>query len=111
MTKFIISLVLNGVAVLGASYLLSGVHVNGIMWAIVVGAVLGVINSVITPIVKTVALPVTVLTFGLFSLVINGLMVLLADYLLTGFWVDNILWAIAFSFILSLINSVLGVAK
>ncbi len=109
--RLIVSLALNGLAVWGASYLLSGVHVDGAIWAVIVGVVLGVINSVIAPVVKTIALPITAITLGLFSLVINGLMVMLADYFLGGFRVDNILWAIAFSFILSLINSVLNIAK
>ena len=104
--NFIISLLLNGAIVyLIAMFLQPNVRVNGFLDAVIVGVVLGFINYFIKPIVSTLALPITVITLGLFSLVINGLMVVAADYLLDGFAVSNFLWAIGFSVILSFANS------
>lgn len=110
--RFIINILLNGIVVYVIATLLNpNVHVNSFIDAILVGGVLGLINSFIKPIISTLAMPITFITLGLFSLVINGLMVMGADYLLDGFAVSNFLWAIAFSIILSAANSVTGLIK
>lgn len=110
--NFIISLLVNGAIVYFISYLLPQyIHVNGFVDAIWVGAVLGLINYIVRPIIATLAMPITVITLGLFGLVINGLMVVGADYLLDGFKVSSFLWAIIFSLILSAANSVTGLVR
>lgn len=109
--NIITSLLLNGLTVYVVSYFLTNVHVDNFLQAIVTGAVLGLINAFIKPIIATLAFPLTAITLGLFTLVINGLMVLLADWLLPGFRVNGILWAIAFSLIISGLNWLIGSPK
>lgn len=107
--QLIVSILLNGLVVLLLSKVMPGVHLMGGIWSgIIVGCVIGLINSFIKPIVSTIALPVTVFTLGLFSFVISGLMIMLASYLLDSFQVDNILYAMLFAVALSFVNSFLG---
>lgn len=106
--NLLISLLLNGLAVFAASAILSGVHVEGYVTAIIVALLLGIVNSFIRPIITFLTLPVTILTLGLFLFVINGAMVLLVDGLLSGFNVDGLFYAIVFSILLSLFNLITG---
>lgn len=107
--SIIINLLLNGLAVFITSYILqAGVRVDGFVTALIVAVVLALVNTFIKPIIHIFALPLTVVTLGLFSIVINALMILLVDAIIPGFEVSGFLWALIFSFILSLINSVLG---
>ncbi len=87
---------------------MSGVRVSGIQTAIIVAIVLGVLNTFIKPILIFLTLPITLLTLGLFLLVINALMILLAAKLVTGFQVENIWWAMAYSFVVSLVSAFLN---
>ena len=75
MGKLIVSVLMNGLVVYLLANFLPGVHVTGLWTAIIVGCVIGLINNFVKPIVSVIAMPVTVLTLGLFSFVINGLMI------------------------------------
>lgn len=107
--RFIIQLIISTLAVLIASYLLPGVEIkdNNFFTALIVAAVLAFLNAVIKPIMIILTIPITVVTLGLFLLVINALMILFASYLVDDFQVDGFWWALLFSFILSIITSVL----
>ena len=95
---------INALALLALPYLLPSIHVASFATALWVAVVLGLINAVIRPVLLLLTLPVTLLTLGLFIFVINGLMFLLAAWLLEGFVVDGI-WAGVFgSVIYSLIS-------
>ena len=104
----IVRFLLSGLAVLLTAYLLPGVHVEHYGYALLVAAVLAVVNFIIKPILIVLTIPITVLTLGLFLLVINALMILLVDSLIDGFRVDGFWWALAFSLILSVFNSLLS---
>lgn len=75
--------------------------------AFVVAVVLAVINHTIKPIISAVALPITILTLGLFSLVINGAMIALAALIVPAFSIPSFFMAIIFAVVMSLINWVL----
>ena len=75
-------LIVSALAVLIAAYTLDGVTVTPWWWAFVIAIVLGFINAFIKPVVKLLALPINMLTLGLFTFIINGLMVLLCAWLL-----------------------------
>jgi putative membrane protein len=80
--------------------------------AVIVAAVLALLDAVIKPIMVILTLPVTFITLGLFLLVINACVILLASKIVPGFLVDGFWWALLFSIILALINSILeGIAK
>lgn len=87
---------------------LPGIHFDGFNGAIIFAIVLGILNLIVTPILKILGLPLTILTLGLFSLVINALVILIADYFIDSMNVDGFLWAFIFSIALSLITSLLN---
>jgi putative membrane protein len=101
----------NTLAVMLLAYLMRGIHVDSVWVAAVVALVLGVLNTIVRPVLVFLTIPVTVFTMGLFLLVINVLMVELADFLVDGFYVDGFWWALLFSFGLSIISGILGGVK
>jgi len=105
-SNFFVGLLLTALAVLVTAYLLPGVHVTNFFWALLVAGVLGLFNVTIKPLMVIITIPVTVFTLGLFLLVINAVVILLASAIIPGFSVDGFWWALGFSLILSLINSI-----
>src|SRR5690606_10342130 len=108
--RIIIQIVVAGLAVLITAYILPGISVADFFTGIVIAALLALLNLTIKPILIFLTIPITLITLGLFLLVINALMVLLAAEIIPGFGVDGFWWAVLFSIILSLINSLLGVS-
>ncbi len=97
-------IILPTLAVLITAFTLDGVTVKPWGWAFIVAIVLGLINSWICPLVKFLALPINLLTLGLFTFVINALMVMLCSWLLKPHFVeDSFWWALAFSIVLTLV--------
>jgi putative membrane protein len=84
---------------------MTGVHVDGYGYALLVAAVLALANMIVKPILVIFTIPITIFTLGLFLLVINALIIMLVDYLVPGFRVDGFWWALAFSLVLSIFNS------
>lgn len=103
--KVIGYLITNAAAVIVSAYILTGVHVESFLHAVVVGVILGLANMVLKPLLIIFTLPITILTLGLFTLVINGLIVLLVATIVPGFYVDNLMWGIIFSIIMSIVSS------
>jgi putative membrane protein len=109
--NFIVRLIISTLAVLITSYLLPGVDLDNFLTAVVVAVVLGFLNTVVKPILIFFSLPAVVFTLGLFLLVINTLIILLADDLITGFKVHGFWRALLFSVVLSIVTSVLNAIK
>lgn len=107
MPSFITKLLINTVAALVAAYLLSGVHINSVTTALLVAVVLALLNTFIKPILVILTIPITVLTLGLFLLVINVLIIKWTASLVDGFTVDNWLWALLFGLVVSIVSSIL----
>lgn len=105
--KIIIRILLSTIAVLVADLLLSGVHAVDLKTGLLVAIVLGLLNAVVRPILVLLTLPVTVLTLGLFVLVINAAMVLLAARIVPGFTVNGFWWALAFSVVMWAVQGIL----
>jgi putative membrane protein len=103
----IVSVLIMSVAVGITSYLLPGVVVASLPTAIVVAVVLGLVNTFLKPLLVVLAFPINILTVGLFTFVINALLILLVARLVPGFKVDNFWWALLFSVILSFVNGAL----
>lgn len=101
----IINWLVSAIIILIAAYILPGVHVANFWTALVVAVVLGVLNILIKPLLIVLTLPITLVTLGLFLVVINALMVLLASRIVPGFQVDGFWWALLFSIVVSLINT------
>ena len=109
MLRALVQVALNGVAVWLAQALVPGIHYTGTLpHLLVVGLVLGLINLLVKPIVTFFSLPLIVLTLGLFYLVINGAMLLLAARLLDTLKIDGCMPAILGGIVISLFNWVVG---
>ncbi|MDD4332832.1 MAG: phage holin family protein [Patescibacteria group bacterium] len=95
-------------AILITAYLLPGVVIGGIWSAIWVAIIIGIINVTLKPLLILLTLPVNILTLGLFTFVINALMILLASSIIKGFEVSGFWIAMLFSIVLSLISYLLN---
>jgi putative membrane protein len=104
----ILRFLLSGLAVLLTGYLLPGVYVEHFGYALLVAVVLAIVNILVKPVLVILTIPITILTLGLFLLVINALIIMLVDALTPGFRVDGFWWALAFSLILSIFNAIFG---
>jgi putative membrane protein len=119
--KHLISLLLNGLAVYLSAILLNvlfpsilPVYVQSYPVAIVVSIVFALVNMLIRPILKIITLPINVITLGLFSLVVNGICVLIVPYIVNafvpgGFVISGLLWAIVYGALVSFTQSTLAV--
>lgn len=105
--NFIIKLLLNGLAIMLTAYLLPGIQIEGFLSAVMLALVLAILNATLKPVLVILTIPVTFVTLGLFLIVINALVILLADYFIPGSNIDGFWWAVLFGFILSILNSIL----
>lgn len=105
--QFLIRFIVNIAAVAVAASLLASVSIQSFASAILVTVVLGVINTVVKPILTIIAMPINLVTFGLFSIVLNGILVLVVERLVPGFIVDGFIAAILFSLVLSVVSFLL----
>ncbi|MBK1897260.1 phage holin family protein [Chryseobacterium paridis] len=103
--NLIIRLLITAVVAFLLTKILPGVHFEGFSSAIIFAIVLGLLNLFVKPILSLFGLPLTIITLGLFALVINALIILLADYFIDSMVVDGFWWAFIFSIALSLITS------
>ena len=107
--KAVLNIIITTIAVLLGSYFLGGVTVTSIWWAIGFAVILGVLNFIIRPILQILSLPITILTLGLFALVVNGFVLLMASWFTGGGVVVANLWnAILFAIVISLVSALLN---
>lgn len=105
---FIIRVLVTALAVWVAAAILPGVHLtNDARTIVIVALVLALLNAIVKPILIILTIPVTIITLGLFLLIINALMVVWTSNLVSGFKVDGWLTALLFSLIVSVVSSVL----
>lgn len=108
--KIITHLIVSAIAIGIAAWLLPSVDVTPLA-AVVLVVVLAILNLFIKPVIVLLTLPLNILTLGLFTLVINALLILLADAIVPGFSVSGFWPALWFSILLWLVNSVFGLKK
>jgi len=99
--KFIYKMLLTALVVLLLSNILPGIYVNNYITAIIVALVLGFLNTFIKPLLIFFTLPITVITLGLFLLVINTFIIICASHMINGFRVSGFWYAMLFSLLLS----------
>jgi len=104
--NFLLRLLVTAVLVLLIARFLPGVVVDSFATSVIVAVVLGLLNLFIKPILVILTLPVTVITLGLFLLVINAIIILLCTNIVDGFKVDSFWTALFFSIILSILQSI-----
>jgi putative membrane protein len=105
--NIILRIIISAIVAFGLSNILSGVHIQSFVTALILAIVLGLLNIVVKPILIILTLPITLFTFGLFLFVINALIILLAAKFVNGFRVDGFWWALLFSLLLSILTSFL----
>ena len=103
----LIKIIISAFAVIISSYLLHGVKVDGFLTALIVAAVLSILNNILKPVLILLTIPITFFTFGLFLLVINAAIIMLTSHIVPGFKVDGFWWALGFSIILTTVTGIL----
>lgn len=104
---FIIQLLLTALAAFLAAKLTPGVNITSYWTAILLAIVLGLLDTFVKPILQFISIPVTILTLGLFLLVINALIILLASWIIDSFHVDGFWSALLYSIIFSVVSWIL----
>lgn len=105
--QILINLIINGLAVYVTSLIVPGVFLNDFFTAIIVSVILGIANTIIKPILLLFTLPLNILTLGLFTFVINAVIILIVDSFVPGFRVNGFLSALLFSLVLSVVSTVI----
>lgn len=106
--RILLGWAINALCLLALPYLLSAVQVKSFGTALVVALVLGLLNLVIRPVLVILTLPINLLTLGLFTLVINGLLFWVTSRLVDGFTVASFGWAIIGALLYSIISSLVS---
>jgi putative membrane protein len=102
--KLLIKLAVNVLSLLVVAYLIPGFILQDFMAAIVAAVVIGVINTFIKPVLQIIALPISILTFGVAAFLINVFLLWFTSYLVPGFEITNFLTAVIASITLSLVS-------
>ncbi len=106
--RWIINLLITAVVVYALSILLKPhVAIDSFSTAIIFALVLAVLNAIVKPLLILLTLPLTIITLGLFLLVINVLIILLADKFVSGIKIDGFWWAFIFGLLLSVVSTIL----
>jgi putative membrane protein len=101
----LISWIVSAMVVFSIAYIMPGVHVVDFTTSLVVALVLGIINAFLKPVLLILTLPINLLTLGLFTFILNALLILLAARIVPGFTVDGFITALIFGVILSIANT------
>jgi len=106
---FAIRLIINMVAILIVSYLFPKmIRVDGFLTALVAAFLLGIVNTILRPVLVFLTFPITLVTLGLFLLIINGLMLWLVSALVKGFYVSGFWGAVLGSILISIVSWILS---
>lgn len=106
--QILVRWLISALVILTSAYILPGVHILDFVTALVIAVVLGVVNAIVRPVLIILTLPITIITFGLFLLIINALLVMLTTYIVPGFRVDSFWWALLFGVIVAIFNAVVS---
>lgn len=106
--NLLIKLLISTVVVFVLAHFLPGISVNNFTTALIVAVVLALLNTFLKPILVFLTIPVTIITLGLFLLVINAVIILIGDKLIDGFAVSGFWYALLFSLLLSVGQSILN---
>jgi putative membrane protein len=104
MNGFFIRWLILGFSISAAAYLMDGIHVSGVMSAFAAAAMLGILNAVFRPIALIITLPINILSFGLFTFIINAAMLKMASSLIPGFDVTGFWTAVFGALFISLVS-------
>jgi len=106
--RFLVRLVLNGLAIIIAAWLLPGIHITSPWSALLAGVILGFVNAIVRPVLFFLTLPLTLLTLGLFIFVLNAICFALTAWLVPGFSVDGFFSALVGALLVSVVSWILN---
>jgi putative membrane protein len=106
--RFLARLVLNGLAIIIAAWLLPGLHITSPLSALLAGVLLGFVNAIVRPVLFFLTLPLTLLTLGLFIFVLNAICLALTALLVPGFSIDGFFSAVFGALLVSVVSWILN---
>lgn len=106
--RLLLGWAINAAAIFLLPYILNAVQLRSFGTALLVALIIGFLNTVIRPILFVLTLPITVVTLGLFTLVLNGLMFWITSRLVDGFYIAGFWWAVLAALLYSIISAVIG---
>jgi putative membrane protein len=106
--RFLARLVLNGLAIIIAAWLLPGIHITSPLSALLAGVILGFVNAIVRPVLFLLTLPLTLLTLGLFIFVLNAICFALTAWLVPGFSIDGFFSALFGALLVSVVSWILN---
>lgn len=104
--KTIANLIISALSLMLTSKIVSGITLTGFWGAVIAVVVMGILNTLIKPLLFILTLPVTIVTFGLFTFVLNAIMFLLASRFVSGFMVDGFGPALIGSIVFSILTTI-----
>ena len=105
--KPLLKLLITSLAIIITAYFLPGVRIADFWTAITVAVAMGIVNTIIKPIVLFFTLPLNILTLGLFTFVVNGALIMLITFFIPGFQIEGFFTAVIFSILVMIINWIL----
>jgi putative membrane protein len=107
--RIIIGIIVNGLAIGITAAVLPGIHIQPFSWGalLLLGLVFGIINALVRPVVSFLSLPITILTLGLFQLVLNALLLYLGSLFVSNLKIDNFLWALLGGIVMGIVGAIL----
>ena len=106
--RFVLHWFALSVALAATAWCLPGITVQGWEPVVLGGLALGLVNATVQPLLQFISLPLSILTLGLFALVVNGASFALAAWFVPGFSVDGVLWAIVGALVFSVLSTIIG---
>ncbi len=106
--RFLVRLLLNGIAIIVAAWLLPGIHITSPFAGLVAGIILGFVNAIVRPVLFVLTLPFTLVTLGLFIVVLNAICFGLTAWLVPGFSVDGFWWALLGALLVTVVSWILN---
>ena len=105
MFNVLINWIVSAMIIFSVAYIVPGVHVSSFSTALVIALALGIINAILKPILVVLTLPITIVTLGIFYLVINAFLIVLVSKIVPGFSLDSFFVAFVFALIFSIVNT------
>lgn len=103
--EFILTILINAVAIYAGAQFLRGVKVTDFSRALIIGLVVAILNATLGGFLDWISTPIRWITLGLFSFVVDAIILMVADYFLKGLTIKNFWWALALAIVVGVVNS------
>jgi putative membrane protein len=106
--KLLIKWIILTASIIFVSYILDGIQIDSFLTALIAAALLGILNTVVRPLLILLTLPVNLMTFGIFIFVINAMLLMLVSHVISGFQVNGFWTAVSGSILITLSSALLN---